>query len=283
MIGMDIKKIAVVGDLILDKYMFGNMNRISPEAPAPIVSLISSRYYLGGAANVANNIKAMGHEVKLFTIIGKDKYQSYATEMLEKENIPYEFSETFITTLKRRIVVQDRLIMRIDDDNFFPEEANFTLPTDVDFIIVSDYGKGTINKYTLAKIWEHAEKNSIPIIVDPCIKNMDLYGTGFLLKLNDKEWAQVDHNKALHDFEYVIVTMGDQGCIIHSSVEPDGILIPVVREYPVDPAGAGDTFCAALAIALAKGINMEEACSIANECAASVVTKVGICVPEIKV
>lgn len=275
-------RVLVVGDIIIDEYICGTVKKICPEAPVPVVSLLHTQFFLGGAANVANNISALGHDVHLCGLIGQDKYGKLAQEMLDKEGICYELNSTLLTTIKKRVYAKDRIMIRIDEDNFLEERCDYNYPPDVDIIIVSDYGKGTINEYTINRLWEHSAKYNIPIIVDPCLKNINLYKPAKYLKLNGSEWASLA-SKETPKFENIIVTLEEEGCVLHELGEPVGKLIPVTKKVPVDVAGAGDTFCAALAIQICQGWSLERSCQTANEVASEVVTRVGICVPSEKI
>lgn len=275
-------KIIVVGDLIIDKYVYGSVKKICPEAPVPIVNVMNSAWYLGGASNVARNIKSLGHEPYFISLVGDDKYGRGAMEMLDKEEIPHQLHPTMMTTVKKRIIGNNHIMLRVDEDNFVDEHIDLDLPPAYKhFIVVSDYGKGAINAYTIPQIWAFAKANSIPILLDPYPKNYSLYPPTKYIKLNGLQWSQIDKKEALSRFENIIVTLGEEGCII---INKDGEnLVGGYKEVALDPSGAGDTFAAILAVCLAKRWKLDNACDHANLGASQVVKRMGIHVPDLRI
>ena len=183
------KKILVIGDLMLDTYLIGRSDRISPEAPVPIIQVNKVEHNLGGAANVALNLSSLGCKVSLVGLIGDDPEGQVFRALLDKSNIDLTSlvqSENRPTTVKSRIISHGQQVIRTDREITFDlsDESNLALVSivssaieNVDAVILEDYNKGVLNPFSITKIINIAKKLNKPIYVDPKLKNFDLYSS----------------------------------------------------------------------------------------------------------
>ncbi len=189
------KKILIVGDLILDRYIFGKVNRISPEAPVPVVDVVSESFLLGGAANVANNIIALGGKVSVAGIVGKDPAGKYLRELLEEKNAGTEgiIEDKRPTTVKTRVVAHNQQVVRFDrEDSKRLEGKNLSLLlnyikeaiTGHDAVIVSDYKKGIVSAPLIKAVVRYAKANNTFIAVDPKVGHFHFYKNVSLITPN---------------------------------------------------------------------------------------------------
>lgn len=295
------KKILVIGDIMLDKYIYGETSRISPEAPVPIVYVSKQTMLLGGAGNVAKNIIDLGGKVELLGVIGNDVDGENLKKILRENNIPLE--NIFVdnnrpTTVKMRIISQHQQIVRVDFENsdFLDKKIRQKLKdcleekiNNCDCIIISDYGKGIINKDILFRIIQQAKKAKIPVIADPKLKHFFQYKRVTCITPNQHEAGQVLHldlgneknlirggKKILKrlDCDSVLITRGEKGMTIF---EKSGKIkhIPTMAKEVFDVTGAGDTVISTFAISLVSGANLYEAAYLANCAAGIVVGKLG--------
>jgi len=274
-------KILVVGDIMLDKYIVGDVSRISPEAPVPIVKVTERYSTLGGCGNVVRNIAALGVQVYCAASITNDPEGTEVVQKLEEIGaIPILVWCSTITTVKERVIADQRKIqmLRIDREevgDIYPEHLMNQIQTfleDItfDIIVVSDYAKGMITKELMTFL--HSLK--IPIIVDPKPKNGGLYGLVTMITPNKEEWLEMQ--LWLGKSEFVLVTEGRDGMTLYDNRQ--GWAKTKIKGEPVDVynvSGAGDTVVAIMAICLALDIYPDKAARIANDCAAYVVTQVG--------
>ncbi|MEW5694210.1 MAG: D-glycero-beta-D-manno-heptose-7-phosphate kinase, partial [Candidatus Hydrogenedentota bacterium] len=269
------KKILVVGDLMLDEYVFGNVERISPEAPVPVVHIRSKSYTPGGAANVANNIVSLGAKIVLVGIIGKDESGRILKEKLQEKGI--ETSSIIIdknrpTITKQRIIAQTQQIVRIDTEEIGPPQQEtqnqiekiIYKHKDIDAILISDYDKGLITTRLIEYLVVLGLKQNIPVTVDPHITHFFMYNNVTVLTPNHKELATATSKKIHNEAEliqtaqdvmkrlnskYFIVTRGEEGMTIFYK---DGKYkhIPTLAREVYDVTGAGDTVIAILTLCL---------------------------------
>jgi len=239
------QKIAVIGDLILDKYIYGEVERISPEAPVPIVRVLKEKYVPGGAANVAANISTLGGDPFLFGTVGKDQYKDILLQKIADMNIPTSgiFTDNNkITTRKTRVIGLNQQLLRIDNENidyiethqeekFIDQLKNIN---DLSAILISDYAKGTITKQLISQLIQFSQANNIPIIIDPKPKHQDWYTGSTLVTPNKKEAQEMcgiiieteaDFIKAgellVNKFNSnVIITAGAEGMYIFEKPSP---------------------------------------------------------------
>ncbi|MFA5498213.1 MAG: D-glycero-beta-D-manno-heptose-7-phosphate kinase [Candidatus Cloacimonadia bacterium] len=295
-------KIAVVGDVMLDHYLWGNVNRISPEAPVPIVDIKKEEYRLGGATNVVNNLKALGAEPLIFGVVGDDTYSNILKESL----VALEVDDTFIvkdsnrpTTRKTRIMAGHQQMIRVDNESKsdINEEIERTILAGIesvvnslDGIILEDYDKGVLTASLITKIIDLANSKRIPITVDPKYKNFFDYKGVTIFKPNFIELkknmeAEIESED---DFEkvslalldrlkpqYLVVTRGDKGLTVFSKGS-ERFDIPTYAREVYDVSGAGDTVISTLTLGITSGLPVHTAAIIANHAAGSVCGKVGI-------
>ena len=293
------KKIAVIGDLMLDKYVYGEVERISQEAPIPIIRVTDEKYAPGGAANVAANISTLGGDAFLFGIVGNDYYKDILLDKLYSLEISTDGILTNTkknTVLKTRIIGLEQQLLRMDKENIeyigdqFVENLLTNLK-DVDnlsAIIISDYAKGTITEDLLKGVKEFAQKNNITIIVDPKPKHHAWYKGVTLITPNRNESQKITGitienedsikkaGKKLQEElnSNIIMTAGNNGMyVFEKGKEP--VHIPAVAREVYDVTGAGDTVVASLALALSCGADLSAAAAISNIAAGIKVGKIG--------
>ena len=297
-------KILVVGDLILDEYIWGSVDRISPEAPVQIVEVQSENLIPGGAANVANNLVALGCDVYMTGAIGKDQKGDKLLQLLKEENINCDGIKKFDhrpTINKIRVIAHSQQIIRIDregktylGDKIEKEIIAYlvsTIPM-VDGVICSDYLKGLLTDNILKTIMTTSKQNNKLVFVDPKGKDFSKYKGGNILTPNEHEvkiasgenstgnYNLTDTAKKLMDsiqLDSLLVTRGKDGmCLFERDNEP--IHIPTEAKEVYDVTGAGDTVIAAFAMATLSELNFLDAAKIANIAAGAVVGKVGTAV-----
>ena len=295
------RRIAVFGDVMLDRFMIGRVARISPEAPVPVVVFDHEEIRLGGAANVAHNLRALGGAVDLIGVIGQDDSAAQLRNELAAKGIPATGLITDPqrrTTTKMRVVTnRNQQVSRIDFESAHEvgtaiEEA---LAKQVEMrarsaqvVLVSDYQKGVVTRRSMASLLSFAQAAGVPVIVDPKVPHIDYYAGAALVTPNhvEAESATNLHIESNEDarraaqalrqrtgVESVLITRGEHGMWLdHAGA--DGYLPASAREV-ADVTGAGDTVIATLALAIAAGANMFEAARLANEAASIVVGKFG--------
>jgi rfaE bifunctional protein kinase chain/domain len=295
------KRVAVVGDLMLDEFVRGEVTRISPEAPVPILEVKERAMMPGGAANAAVNAASLGGKVSLIGVVGDDTFGTTARALIEQAGIDAQGlvrDAARPTTLKTRIVARNQQVVRIDLELRTPlsPEVHWTLckaaedaVAAADVCVVSDYGKGVVTPELFAAIVKVAKAKACPIIVDPKRRDFSVYRGATLLtpNLGELELASgrtcastVDVLEAVAELLPVIgggailVTRGAAGM---SLVEPDKPPVHVAARARAvfDVTGAGDTVVATLALALAAGMPLADAIHVASAAAAVVVSKSG--------
>ncbi len=295
------KKVLVIGDLMLDKFIWGNVDRISPEAPVPVVLVKKVSYAPGGAANAASNITSLGGKASVAGVIGDGQYGRILASELEKRGIATEniiVDPSRPTIRKTRVMAQNQQLLRIDSeikDKVSEAITNSLLRAirkvidDSDCIVVSDYAKGLITEESMRAIILLASEKKKKVIVDPKQKNGVIYRGAYVMTPNHKEaCAMLDFENNNHDTDIgkigkmlseklstnVVLTRGEKGMsIFEKGKEMENIPTKVRSVY--DVAGAGDTVIAALALSVAAGATIKEAAIIANYAAGVAVGKVG--------
>ena len=273
------QKILVIGDLILDKYINGDVVRVSPEAPVLILNKTSEDYVLGGAGNVAANIASLSGNAMLMGFIGKDNEGRKIIELAEKKAIQIFPAYDYKTIKKTRITSENQQLLRIDEEDTNPKYFNLNLIkqkiNQVDLIIISDYAKGAITENLMKLISDKNKK----IIVDPKPQNKSFYKDVFLITPNQKEALEMSSCSDVHEAgeklkeelsANIIITRGKEGMSIFNKCVTD---IPTFAKEVFDVSGAGDTVIATLGLALASGADLEQAAIIANHAAEIVVGK----------
>ena len=287
--------IAVIGDIMVDKYIYGSSTRKSPECiTAPVVNEYCTETYVGGAGNTALNIKNLGADTTLFCAISKNSELQY---LLKKENLSYSSVPNYCSdVVKTRIYSNGQYLARLDYDYVIDcsEETliNNLFACKPSLIVLSDYNKGTITEPF--KIIEMAQSIGIDCLVDPK-KNLEAYRGAYILKPNLKElceWADIDMSDNEDDtldrisisilkeavqelkVDNLLITLGPNGCLLASSSG----LIKKVEALPVnavDVTGAGDSFIAALSVAISEKKSLTKAIQFATKVAGIAVTKKG--------
>lgn len=288
------KKILVAGDAMLDRYWFGDANRISPEAPVPVVRITRSEDRLGGAANVAVNIAALGAQAQLLSVIGCDEAGESVERILhENKIIPHLHRDAEIkTTVKLRIVARQQQMLRADFENR-PTTAVLanhlseyeSIINNVDVIVLSDYGKGGLDHIT--QMIGLARAKSIPILIDPKGNNYDRYKGATLITPNRAELAQVvgewtseedlieraQNLRQKLELEAILLTRSEEGMTLFTANGQTSVPAQALEVY--DVSGAGDTVIAVMASMIATGQSLEESMRIANRAGGIVVGKLG--------
>lgn len=289
-------KVLIVGDVMLDRYWWGTMTRISPEAPVPIVNLDKESFVAGGAANVAANIKGLGATPYLIGIVGDDLNGEVLSKCLEQSEISSKYLVKIKdrpTTVKTRIIAHQQQISRIDQEsvaNLSTEEEEFVLQKcleliyKVDIIVISDYLKGLLSESFLLRLITTANLSDKMTLVDPKGKNYLKYKNATLLTPNKRESFEASNkNDVLKAGEYLLtklslesllITQGEDGMTIFEKKKKP-IHLNAMARHVYDVTGAGDTVIAALAVSLASGCSLSDATLIANKAAGCVVEEVG--------
>lgn len=298
----EIKKpnILVIGDLMIDHYLWGNVNRISPEAPVQVVEVEKETTVLGGAGNVVNNLVALGADVMVMSVVGEDKNGDEITQMLESIKVKHYLicDENRKTTKKSRIIASHQQVVRYDheskEDISAESEALLTtgllnIIEEFDVVLVSDYGKGVITDSLMGKINFCASGNDVKVLVDPKGDDYSKYIGSYLLTPNKKE-AQIATKMEINDdasLKVALKKLHNTAClqVPMITLSEDGIAIldennnvikkPTVAREVYDVTGAGDTVLASLGYCLAKDDNIVEAMEFANLAAGVVVGKIG--------
>ena len=304
------KKILVIGDIMLDKYIWGDVSRISPEAPVQVVNVLRETYEAGGAANVANNISALGGKAFMVGIAGNDEAKEILLNELNKKGIRTDgilMDNDKPTTQKIRILGRGQQLLRVDYENrqhvhndiekamidFLEKNIK-----DADIVIISDYAKGVITPRLSGRLVQMAAKMKKQVIVDPKPKHSSLYLNVTLVTPNSAEASEMSGIEDGSDDSVlemgakilkmlktnVLITRGEKGM---SLFQKDGNIkhIPAKAKEVYSLIGAGDTVVAVIALALASEATLEEAAMIANIAAGIKVGKIGtasVSIDEIK-
>lgn len=289
------QKILVIGDLMLDKYSFGDVSRISPEAPVPIFLKKSEKYVPGGAANVAANLSALGAQVLLCGVIGQDKSGEVLVQILEENNINTKLIlsvNTIQTTVKNRFLSGNNQLLRVDEEDTLNidnklEKRLLTLLNEAiassDGLILSDYNKGFFSKELTQEIIKSAKKHKKVIIADIKPANKELFEGVDIVKPNLKEAKEMSGQseiekigKELVGFFHssVVITKGEEGISIFPKVgKPEHLSTKKIKVF--DVSGAGDTVVSVLTLGLVSGLGLKDAAFLANYAGGVVVQKLG--------
>lgn len=304
----DKNSVIVIGDLILDEFVWGDVSRISPEAPVPVVEVSRESFMPGGAANVAANIAALGGNVKLVGLVGEDHRAELLTGLLKGQGVDTTgimYDHLRPTTLKTRVIARQQQVVRVDREksqvinaklldkmlSFIETHINSTKA-----ILIEDYGKGVIVPELIKKIVDFAKKKKLIVTVDPKEEHISYYkGVSCItpntseasrasgVKIKDKATLYEAGRKLLNilDSRAVLITLGEQGmCLFEQSGKITQI--PTRAQEVFDVSGAGDTVIAAFTLSLSSGASMLDAAHISNYAAGIVVGKLGVatCSPK---
>jgi D-beta-D-heptose 7-phosphate kinase/D-beta-D-heptose 1-phosphate adenosyltransferase len=294
------RKIVVLGDVMLDEFVWGDVTRISPEAPVPVVDVRRESIHLGGAANVLANLVALGTHGSVVGVIGADaageRLRASLRELGDnKESLIVDSDRP--STTKTRIIAHSQLVVRADRESRKPVSPKLEdqivsslkdALTGASAFVVSDYDKGVVTPRILEQVLPFAYER-LPVLIDPKIRNFNSYHPATLVTPNHHEALRMsntedDSNHGLHQAakiiqsqlscDAVLITRGDKGMMLLENDDSPAYVKTAAREV-YDVTGAGDTVIAALAAALAAGASMIEAAMFANQAAGIVVGKVG--------
>ncbi len=285
--------VMVIGDVMVDSYLWGSVSRISPEAPVPIVSCTKRENRLGGAANVAENIRSLGAKPVICSVIGKDEKGEIFKDILKSQDLVGDGlieTDARPTTIKTRIISNNQQLLRVDQEieDYLSAELEHKL-TDrilavingrkIDAIIFQDYDKGVITPGLIERVISYANEKSIPTFVDPKKRNFNTYKNATLFKPNFRELTsglnididKKDFNsvfnaaKLLHKhgaFDLVLITLSELGILISDSKNYH--VVPAVVRDVADVSGAGDTVIATAALAFLSGMSPKQIAALAN-------------------
>jgi rfaE bifunctional protein kinase chain/domain len=297
------KRIAVLGDVGIDRYTQGSVDRISPEAPVPIVFVQNEYLKLGLATNVADNVVALGGTSDVVGVIGKDKDASDLLNLMKEKKLPSArlvVDPSRRTILKERIVAETQQMLIVDYESTHPLSVAIQKKVvasvlkailTADALIIEDYAKGLLNKSMIQEVIAAAKKKKIPILIDPHQKNpLEWYEGATLLKPNRKE-AEILGQIKIHDeaslvqagnsilkrtkAQNLIITLGKDGMAIFKGGQAKPIYIPTFTKEVYDVSGAGDTVISVLALSLACKMKLEDAAFVSNLAAGVEVSKRG--------
>jgi rfaE bifunctional protein kinase chain/domain len=301
-------RVLVIGDLMLDQFIWGRVDRISPEAPVPVVQFERESFMPGGAANVARNLTALHVPTELFGVLGQDDFGKKLNGLLIEQNVGCQsllFSKGRTTSIKTRIIAHQQQVVRVDRESAAPIDAPTTaqlikLLADqidgADAVIIGDYGKGVVSQTMLEAIKELCHSRGIWLSVDPKpIHQLQLTGLSLITPNRKEAFEMADvhdgsrasnptaDSKLMHVAEILLgklqpalllITLGDQGMLLCRRAETP-FHIPTVAREVYDVSGAGDSVIASFTMAIAAGASPVEAAIISNHAAGVVVGKVG--------
>ncbi|MDL2239930.1 PfkB family carbohydrate kinase [Bacteroidales bacterium OttesenSCG-928-K22] len=298
-------RILIVGDIMLDIYLYGMVNRMSPEFPVPVVNLESRKYYLGGAANVAANIKALGAKVEICSVIGNDKEAKVVSSLFKEAELDFSGvvqSDLRMTTRKNRVIGNNKQLVRIDEEDDFcltkDEEEKLIIQVERKVkelsphaIILQDYNKGVLSLNVINSITQLAQNENIKICVDPKKKNFDKYNDVYIFKPNLKEFCEYNRSvpkinipdllsqmqkfQEKHNINIFLLTMADKGVLI-SDKNGRSYHFPAYIRQISDVSGAGDTVISIASLLAAVDADIEEIAYISNVAGGLVCEKSGV-------
>ena len=301
---MEGRKVAVLGDVMLDEYLFGEVIRISPEAPVPVVRVTREQAVLGGAANVAANLKALGAEPLLIGTLQKDAAGDRVLGLMTGLGVSISglvLDPSRPTIIKTRVIGQQQQMLRIDREEAGPPDAAVLLGLEdrlewalnaASALIISDYAKGTVNQPVMDAVRALCGARNLPWIVDPKPAHKAFYQGATLMTPNTKETSELTGHTARSDMEVTVagrslmaelglkgllVTRSERGMALFAPEDDHAApwMIPTEAREVFDVSGAGDTVIAAFSAAVAAGADWREAAMLANAAAGVVVAKVG--------
>ena len=295
-------KIVVLGDVMLDEFLWGDVTRISPEAPVPVVDIKRESTHLGGAANVLANLLALGAQACVIGVIGDDfAGERIRSSVNDKSALQTDAlliaDKSRPTTIKTRIIAQQQMVVRADREHRRPVDAQTesriiaaakTALVSAQALVISDYDKGVVTPRILSEVLP-AAYGRMPVLIDPKMRNFDSYRPATLVTPNHHEALRLANLEEDSDADLqtaalmirarlicdaVLITRGNRGMMLFEG-ERDPVRVETAAREVYDVTGAGDTVIATLAAALATGASMTEAAVLANQAAGIVVGKLG--------
>ena len=293
-------RLLVVGDLMLDQFIWGRVERISPEAPVPVVHVMRETVHLGGAANVVHNIRALGGHATACGVVGRDGSGQRVLNELEEIGAASDgvvLSRSSVTVRKTRVIAHNQQVVRFDHES--PDHDRSAMQRlerflrqhlwDFDAVVLSDYGKGVITEAVLALLGAARRRRTFRLIVDPKKRNFPHYrgltlATPNLFEAADAAGVDIHDDTSLRtagnrllerwEAEALLITRGEQGMTLFTH---NGLVrhFPTAARQVFDVTGAGDTVVATCALALAAGAHLDEATLLANQAAGVVIGKLG--------
>lgn len=298
-------RVLIIGDVMIDSYMWGNVERMSPEAPVPVVEIVKKEVRLGGAANVALNVMSMGATPIICSVLGDDAKGQLFSKRLEEREFSSEgmvISNDRITTDKTRIISEGHHVLRVDEEmtddlNDTDEKAlldkafNLIENGNIDVVIFEDYNKGVLTERVIKSLIEKAKAHSIPTTVDPKKKNFFAYkgctlfkpnllelqigtGTDFSGDDGDQLLQAVIEIESKLENEYSLITLSEHGIFVKSQEKSE--TIPAHERNILDVSGAGDTVISVASLALAAGCTPKQIAAMSNLAGGLVCEKVGV-------
>lgn len=299
------QKVLVIGDVMIDSYLWGRVERISPEAPVPVVSVSKKEIRPGGAANVAANVQSMGAVPYLFSVVGNDKAAADFISVLRKNKMPLDGilkSRHRSTTVKTRVIGNKHQLLRVDEEiaddisdadnqKFIDHVTNFISKQKPSVIIFEDYDKGLLNEKNITSIISAAHKNNIPVAVDPKKKNFLFYKNVDLFKPNLKELreglkldlekissvqikTETEKFRKKNKIKTLLITLSENGIYFGNNTAHE--IIPAHIRNISDVSGAGDTVITVAALCLAAGCAAHDIAWLSNLAGGLVCEKVGV-------
>ncbi len=294
--------ILIVGDVMLDRHIWGEVERISPEAPVPVVDVNRETSVPGGASNVANNVAGLGANAILLGIVGEDDYGRELKTLLEKNGIDVSglmADKSRPTTVKTRVIAHNQQVVRIDREMRRPADKEIMerifqfikdISSSVDGVIIEDYGKGLISSELIRMIIDTFADKEIPVAVDPKTEHYDIYKGVSVMTPNHHEAGAMFGRKITDDrgllevgdgimsdlgLKALAITLGKEGMALFNG-EGAVYRVPTVAKEEYDVTGAGDTVIATLTAMLAAGYSYEDAAFVSNIAAGIVVETPGV-------
>lgn len=289
------KRVLVLGDLMMDKYIWGQVSRISPEAPIPVVVAKNDTSCLGGAGNVGHNLYNLGASPILTGVVGRDKEGDWIRKTAADSRGIF-ISKKRPTTVKTRIIAHHQHVVRVDMEEKKPLSPQleakifkFIQQEKFDAVIISDYNKGLITESLLQKVLPFAQQHKIPVCVDPKVEHFHSFSPVTLITPNHLEAEKMVHHICQSDRDvekagetifsnistkYLILKRGEQGLSVFERGKKP-IHVPTLAQEVYDVTGAGDTVIAVSSLALLAGASIQEAAMLANVAAGIVVGKLG--------
>ena len=294
-----VPNILVIGDLIIDHYIYGSSNRISPEAPVPVLNISEEKFLLGGAGNVLNNLLSLGANVGLISVKGKCENSNILKKLLNKKSLSFSFlleEDNRVTSKKTRLISSNQQVVRYDHETIVDilldtEKTLIDLYEEnienFDLVIISDYNKGLLTKTLTSKIISIANQKNIKVLVDPKGSDYKKYSGAYLLTPNKKEASEaininINDKKSLlraiknlkknYSLTNSLITLSEEGIALFDS---ELRIYPTAAKDVFDVTGAGDTVIASIGFSLALNLDIRQAIEFANLAASVVVSKLG--------
>jgi len=289
------QRVLVLGDLMLDKFIWGHVGRISPEAPVPVVEVEKETSYLGGAGNVCRNLESLGANSLPVGAVGTDEEGEWIRSHVDNPKGIF-IDKNRPTTAKTRIIAHQQQVVRVDHEKkkslslkMEDQILDFIMSEEYDGVLISDYNKGILTKSLMCKVLPYAQKKKIPVFVDPKVENFLYFTPITLVAPNHFEAEKIIHSPCVTDeqveragekimsrisVKYILLKRSELGMSVFEKGKKP-FHIPTLAKQVYDVTGAGDTVIASATLALLSGASLREAATLANTAAGVVVGKIG--------